>query len=65
MSDYGYSIEIKLTVNTPEGSPQEITYRQAFLSNEELLREQAKLTPKVVEAVISHGLEEVKGRGRG
>jgi hypothetical protein len=66
MSDeqYGHTIELKLTIRTPEGSPQEITYRQSFLTNQELLQEQASLTPKVIQVAIENGLQQTQGRGR-
>ena len=57
---YSYGIEIKMTVTTPEGSPQEVIYRQSFLSNEELLAEQATLTPRVIEAIMTHGIGTVQ-----
>jgi hypothetical protein len=66
MSDeYKYGLEIKLTITTPEGSPQEVIYRQKFLSNDELLAEQAALTPRVIAAVMDHGVGTVsRGNGR-
>ena len=34
---YEYGIEVRIVVTTPEGVPQEVSYTQRFLTNEELL----------------------------